>query len=104
MAELHRQLLDRAVDAQVEFMEPARHFDRPAFVTEIPLDLADDRRRRIGGELDSALEIEAVDRFEQTDRADLDEVVERLAAVRELDREITHQIEVRDDELGARAV
>ena len=100
-AELDRELLDRAVDREVELLQPARHLDRPALVAKVALDLADDRRRRIGRELDAAFEIEAVDRLEQADRADLHEIVERLAAVRELHREIAHEIEVRDDELVA---
>ena len=47
---------------------------------EVAPDLADDRRHRVGRELDPALELEAVDRLDQPDRADLDEVVDRLAA------------------------
>ena len=101
MAELDRELLDRAVDREVELLQPARHLDGPALVAEIALDLADDRRRRVRRELDAALEIEAVDRLEQADRSDLDQIVERLAAVGELDREIAHEIEVRDDEFVA---
>src|SRR5581483_6813140 len=99
MTELHRQLLDGAVDREVQLLQPARHLDRPALVAEIALDLADDRRRRVRRELHAALEIEAVDRLEQADGADLDQVVERFAAVGELDGEIAHQVEVRDDQL-----
>ena len=52
-------------------MQTARNLDGPALVAEIALDLADDRRRRVRRELDAALEIEAVDRLEQSDGADL---------------------------------
>ena len=45
------------------------------------LDLADDVRRRVRGQLDPAVDVEAVDRLDQADAADLDEVVELLAAV-----------------------
>src|SRR5262249_53357044 len=41
----------------------------------------DDVRRRIGGQLDAPVEVEAVDRLDQADRADLDEILELLAAV-----------------------
>ena len=44
------------------------------------LELAHDRRDRIGGELRAALQVEAVDRLDQADRRDLDEVLELLAA------------------------
>ena len=101
MPELDVELLDRAVDREVEFLQPARNLDGPALIAEIALDLADDRRRRVGRELDAALEIEAVDRFEQPDRADLDQIVERFAAIGELDRQVARQVEVRDDEFAA---
>ena len=51
---------------EIEFLQAARNLDRPSFVAEIALDLADDRRRRIRREFDAAFEIEAVDRLEQT--------------------------------------
>ena len=44
------------------------------------LDLADDRRRRVGRQLEAAVGVEAVDRLDQADRADLDEILELLAA------------------------
>jgi len=48
----------------------------------VPLDLADDVRRRVGRQLDAPVEVEAVDRLDQADGADLDEILELLAAVR----------------------
>jgi len=99
VAELDVELLDRAIDREVEFLQPARNLDRPAFIAEITLDLADDRRRRVRRELHAAFEIEAIDRLEQSDRTNLNQIVERFAAIRELDREIACQIEMRDDEL-----
>ncbi len=45
------------------------------------LDLADDVRRRVGRQLDAAVDVEAIDRLDQADAADLDEIVELLAAV-----------------------
>ena len=98
VAVLDGEALDRAVDAEVQLLQPARHLDRPALVAEIALDLADDRRRGVGRKLDAAFEVEAVDRFEQSEHADLDQVVERFSAIRELDGEESHEVEVRDDE------
>ena len=68
----------------------------------MPLDLADDVRRRVRRELDAAVEVEAVDRLDQPDRADLDEVVELLAAVRVTPRERAHERHVLLDQLLAR--
>ena len=65
----------------VELLEPAWDADRPAFVAEVPLDLPDDVRRRVGGQLDAALDVEPVDRLDQPNRSDLDEVFELLAAI-----------------------
>src|SRR5215469_11979713 len=98
-AKFERERFDRAIDGEVELLQAARHFDRPALVAEVTLDLADDRRRRIRRELDAAFVIEAVDSFDEADGADLDEVIDRLAAVAETDGEISHEIEMRDDEL-----
>src|ERR1700676_5717047 len=101
MTQLDGKFFDRAVDAEVELLQPARHLDRPTFVAEIAFDLADDRRRRVGRELDPALEIEPIDRLEQADRADLNEVVECFTAIGELERQVANEVEVRDDELIA---
>ena len=99
------QLLDRAVDAEVEFLQAARHLDRPAFVAEVALDLADDRRRRVGRELDAALEVEAVDRLEQPDACRLGSRSSSASPrFDELDREKAHEVEVRDDQLVAQRV
>src|SRR5512143_2255478 len=65
----------------------------------MPLDLADDVRRRIGGQLDAALDVEAVDRLDQADGADLDEVLELLAAVGVAPGEGTDEGHVLLDEL-----
>ena len=104
MPEVHGQLFDRPVHGQVEFLKPARDLDRPAFVAEVAFDLAHDRRGRVGRELDAARGVEAIDRLDQTERSDLDQVLERLAAVGELDREIAHEIEIGNDQVVAQAV
>src|SRR5712691_7631386 len=101
-AELDGQLLDEARELDVELLEPARDADRPALVAEVALDLADDVRRRIGRQLDAAVEVEAVDRLDQPDRADLDEVLELLAAVAVAARERADERHVLLDQLLAR--
>ena len=80
--------------SQPQLLEPARHPDRPALVAEVALDLADDRRRGVRRELHAALGVEPVDRLDQADGGDLDEVVERLAAVAEPAGAVLHQGQV----------
>jgi hypothetical protein len=46
----------------------------------MPLDLADDGRDGISGELDAEVGVELVDRLEQPDRGGLDQIVGGLAA------------------------
>ncbi len=66
------------------------------------LDLSDDVRRRVGRQLHATLEVEAVDRLDQPDRADLNEILELLAAVRIAARERAHERHVLLDQLLAR--
>ena len=101
-AELDRQLLDQLRELDVQLLEPAGHAHRPALVAEVALDLADDVRRRVGRELDAAVEVEAVDRLDQPDGADLDEIVELLAAVRVATGERADERHVLLDQLLAR--
>src|SRR5205814_3908686 len=85
-----------------QLLQAARHAHGPTLVAEVTLDLADDVRRRIGRELDAAAEVEAVDRLDQPDRADLDEILELLAAVGVATRERSNQRHVLLDQLLAR--
>ena len=100
--QLGHELVDDLVEADVELLEAARHAHRPALVAEVALDLADDVGRRVGGELDAAAQVEAVDGLDEPDGADLDEVVEVLAARGVAARERAHQRQVHGDELLAR--
>ena len=83
-----RELGDGAVDLQRELLQVARDAHRPGPVAEVALDLAEDRRHGVAGERDLAVEVEAVDRLDEAERRDLEEVVERLlgalVAAREL--------------------
>jgi hypothetical protein len=45
----------------------------------VAFDLADDVRRRVRRQLDAAIEVESVDRLDQPDRADLNEILERTS-------------------------
>ena len=58
-----------------ELLEVARGAHGPALVAEVALELAQDRRRRKGRERDAAIGIEAVDRLQQPERRDLDEIL-----------------------------
>src|SRR5437016_14469676 len=66
------------------------------------LDLADDVRRRVRGQLHATVDVEPVDRLDEPDRADLDEVLELLAAVRVAARQRPHERHVLLDQLLAR--
>ena len=97
--ELVGELVGRLVHLGGELLKATRHAHRPALVTEVALDLAHDRGRGIGGELEPSAGIEAVDRLDEADRAHLDEVVERLSPVLELGCEEAHEVEMAHDEL-----
>ena len=85
-AKLVLHLLVDANRGLVQLLQAARKADRGALVSEVPLDLAGDRERRERGELEAEVGVEALDGLDQAEVADLDDVVERLAAVLELAR------------------
>src|SRR5205814_6678697 len=57
------QVADGLGQRELELLQAARYPDRPALVPEVPLDLADDGGRGVGGELHAALQVEPVDRL-----------------------------------------
>ena len=69
-----------AVHAHRHLLQVARDAHRPALVAEVALELAEDRRDGERRERRLALGVEAIDRLEQPERRDLDQVVELLAA------------------------
>ena len=73
--------LDRAHDLGVELLKIAWRSHAPAVVTKVALDLAGDVRLGKGGQADSAIKVEAVDRLEQAERSDLHEVIGVEAAI-----------------------
>jgi hypothetical protein len=64
-------------------------------------DLAGDRRRREGGERDPAAGVVAVDRLDQADGADLDQVLERLVLAREAAGDRADERQMAFDQLAA---
>jgi hypothetical protein len=84
------------VQRGVDLLEPARDADRTDSVAEVPLDLADDAGNRVRREIDPSLEVEPVDGVDQADRADLDEVLERLPAPGMLPRDPPYERLYRD--------
>src|SRR5439155_15820888 len=93
------QLGDDRPEAEVQLLQTTRHAHRPALVPEVPLQLADDGWRGVGGELDLAIGVEPVDRLDQADRGDLDQVVQRLAAAGEPPGQVFDQAEMSLDQL-----
>ncbi len=87
----------------MELLEAARKADRRSLVPEVTLDLARHCQSREGRELKPEVGVEALDGFDETEVADLHDVVQGLAAVLELSGEEVHEIVIRIDELLADA-
>ena len=104
-AELAAHVLAHAVDLDGELLEVARHAHRPALVTKVTLELAEDGGDGERGERRLARGVEALDGLQQPERGDLDQVVERLAgalvAARKLARE---RQEALDQRLAGRGI
>ena len=101
-AEVGGQGLDRARELQAQLLHSPRHVDGPRAVSEVALDLADDRRHRIRRELHATVDVEALDRQHEPDRADLDEILERLASPRVARGDVPDERQVLVDELVPR--
>ena len=100
-AEARRQLVEDARQADAQLLHPPRHVHRPCPVAEVPADLPHDRRHAVARELDPPRDVEPVDRLDQTERTDLHEVLERLAASGVSPGERPHQRHQLDEELLA---
>src|SRR5207247_7512228 len=87
---------------QRQLLEVARDADRPRAVAEVALDLAEDRRHRVAGERNLAVGVEAVDRLDEAERRDLDEVVERLLGALVAASQLTRERQEALDERVAR--
>ena len=75
-----RELVARARQPAAQLRETARQSHALAAVAQVTLDLAGDVRHGEGGQVEAALEIEAIDGVDQADRPDLHEVLVTLAA------------------------
>ena len=95
------QPLRLARELEAAVLQPARDMQRPGLVAEVALELAEDGRHREAGELGAATGLEAVDRLDEPDAGDLDEVVERLLAVAVAAGELACEREVALDQLVA---
>ena len=84
----------------VQLLQRARHADGPALVAEVALDLADHVGRGVGGERHLAVQLEAVDRLDQADRAHLLDVLQRLAAAGVAAGQRAHERQVALDQLA----
>ena len=70
-----------AREFEAEVLQAAWDVQRPGLVAEVAFELAQDGGDGEARELGAVAGFEAVDRFDQADRGDLDEVVERFVAV-----------------------
>ena len=101
-AELLRERLGRTVHRERALLEIARHVQGPALVAEVPLQLAENGRRGVARELRAPSGLEAVDRLDQAEARDLEQVVERLVRVGVAQREVTGEWQEALAELLAR--
>ncbi len=99
--ELDGQGRDRLVHLGHAIVQAARHAHRPDAVAEVALELAEDRRRGKGGEGSSAVGFETVDRVDEAEARNLEEVVERLAGAAVTQRQVLREGEVAAHQLLA---
>src|SRR5919201_1944737 len=88
------QLRDCPTQPELELLQTARQPHRACRVPQVAPDLAQDCRRRKGCEGDAAVRLEAVDGFYETDRAHLDEILQRFPAMRVAPSERGHEWQV----------
>src|ERR671936_767795 len=74
VAELRGQLVQLAPDGQRPLLPASRHMDAPCEVAAVALQLPDDRRDRVGGELHPAVGIEALERSIEAQARHLEQV------------------------------
>jgi hypothetical protein len=65
------ELVARLDHLELELLHAARHAHRPRVVAEVALELAQYRRRRVGGEAHLAADVEEVDGLHDPDAGDL---------------------------------
>ena len=90
-SELLGEDLRRAADRERALLEVARHAQRPALVAEMALQLAENRGCGVARELRAAAGLEPVDRLDQPEARDLEQIVERLVGVDVAQRQVARQ-------------
>ncbi len=103
-SELGRQPVDDREHACAQLAYRTGNVQRPGAIAIVPAQLADDRRRGVRGQLDLTARIEAIERLEESDPGDLEQVVERLAPLGVACRQRAHETAVALDELLAGGV
>ena len=83
----------------LDLLDPARRPDGPSLVAEVALDLARDRRHRVGEEVAVLLDVELLRRPDQCHAGDLLEVLHRDRAVAVAVRDGVSDSDVEDDDL-----
>jgi hypothetical protein len=96
-----RQLLAGMRDRHAQLLQPPRNPYRPALVPKVPLDLAEDGRGGVGGELHAAVGVETVGGLDQPDHPDLHQILQWFATAAVLARDVVHQRHVQQDQLIA---
>ena len=87
------------LDGHRSLLEGARQPQLPDPVAEVAAKLAEDRRRRVGDEAVAALGVEAVERLDQAEARDLDQVLELLGGAAVAKREGARQGQEAPDQL-----
>ena len=95
------QLVAARRDLGLKLLHPSGHPHGPRAVAEVALDLAQDGRRRVRGELDVSGDVEPIHGLDQPDGAHLHEIVDGLAAVAVAAGEMLDEGQVHRDQLVA---
>ena len=99
--EVQPEGVPRLLDGEAQLLEVARRAHVPRRVAEVAAQLPEDGRHGVAREREAAAGFPAVDRLDQPDRRDLDQVVERLGGAAVAQREAAGERHVPLDQLGA---
>src|ERR1700674_4767186 len=88
----------------MQLLQPPREADGGAFLPEVALDLAGNSQGGERGEFETQVGVEALDGLDQAQVPDLDDVVERLAAILELACEEINEVVIAVDQLLAQPI
>lgn len=85
------QLRCRRTQLQVEFFQPARHFDRPAVVAEVPAHFTHDRGHCERHEVRTGLDVVANDGIDQAHAGHLHQIIAGFPAAVESPGDVVGQ-------------